>query len=411
MLKHLKLDLSPFKKYPNYRFLYTGQFVSVFGTMITAVAIPYQMYAITKSTFHVGLLGIVQLVPLVISGFWGGALADSFDRRRLVINAELGMCAGNLALILFTLQESNNYYILYALAGLMAILKGLASPAIEALTQQLIDHKDIPKVSTLQSIKNTIGHIGGPALGGVLIASFGMAATYIVDLITFLFSILMVMKIKDVPLIKERTKASVSSIKEGFTYAITRPHLLGTYVVDMMAMTLAYPHPLFPAFSEIMGGPEKLGWFYSAPAIGAFLASITSSWTHKTKRHGLGITLASVGWCLGIAGFGYSSNFYLGIFCLMFAGFVDMLSGIFRSMMWNETIPKEFRGRLASVEMISYSSGPLLGNTFMGTLATGIGPARALFYGGMLGAAGSLFLGRGIKKFWDYQAAREDSHA
>lgn len=408
MLKYLKIDLSPFKKYPNYRYLYAGQFVSVFGSMITNVAIPYQMYAITKSTFHVGLLGIVQLIPLVISGFWGGAFADSFDRRRLVINAELGLCAGNLALILFTLQDSKQIYILYALAALMSILKGLAQPAIEALTQQLIEHKDIPKVSTLQSIKNTIGHIGGPALGGVLIAKFGMAATYIADLMTFLFSILMVIKIKDVPLIQEKTKASVSSIKEGFTYAITRPHLLGTYVVDMMAMTLAYPHALFPAFSEIMGGPEKLGWFYSAPAIGAFLASITSSWTHKVRRHGYGITLASVGWCIGIAGFGYTSNFYLGLFFLMFAGFVDMLSGIFRSTMWNETIPKEYRGRLASVEMISYSSGPLLGNTFMGGLATGIGPARALFYGGMLGAAGSLFLGRGIKQFWNYYASERE---
>lgn len=408
MLKYLKIDLSPFKKYPNYRYLYAGQFVSVFGSMITNVAIPYQMYAITKSTFHVGLLGIVQLIPLVISGFWGGAFADSFDRRRLVINAELGLCAGNLALILFTLQDSKQIYILYALAALMSILKGLAQPAIEALTQQLIEHKDIPKVSTLQSIKNTIGHIGGPALGGVLIAKFGMAATYIVDLMTFLFSIMMVIKIKDVPLIQEKTKASVSSIKEGFTYAITRPHLLGTYVVDMMAMTLAYPHALFPAFSEIMGGPEKLGWFYSAPAIGAFLASITSSWTHKVRRHGYGITLASVGWCIGIAGFGYTSNFYLGLFFLMFAGFVDMLSGIFRSTMWNETIPKEYRGRLASVEMISYSSGPLLGNTFMGGLATGIGPARALFYGGMLGAAGSLFLGRGIKQFWNYYASERE---
>lgn len=407
MLKYLKLDLTPFKKYPNYRFLYSGQFVSVFGSMITNVAIPYQMYAITKSTFHVGLLGIVQLIPLVVSGFWGGALADSFDRRKLVINAELGLCAGNLALILFTLQDSKQVYLLYALAALMAILKGLAQPAIEALTQQLIEHKDIPKVSTLQSIKNTMGHIGGPALGGVLIAQFGMVATYMVDLITFLFSILMVMKIKDVPLIAERSKASMSSIKEGFTYAVTRPHLLGTYVVDMAAMMFAYPHPLFPAFSEIMGGPEKLGWFYSAPAIGAFLASITSSWTHKIRRHGLGVTLASIGWCLGIAGFGISTNFYLGLVCLMFAGFVDMLSGIFRSMVWNETIPKEFRGRLASVEMISYSSGPLMGNTFMGTLASGIGPGRALFYGGLLGAAGSLALGRGIKKFWDYRAIRE----
>lgn len=400
------IDTSPFKKYPNYRWLYTGQMVSFFGSMITYVAIPFQMYEITKSTFHVGMLGIVQLIPLVISGFWGGALADSFDRKKLVIFTDIANACGNLFLVFFTLSESRAYWVLYLLAGLMAIFKGLERPPLEALTQQLIDKKDIPKVSTLQSLKTTSGMILGPAIGGVLISSIGMAATYVVDFCTYSFSMYCLLKLKDVPALKEKKKANVSTIIEGFKYAWKRPDLMGTYIVDMASMTFAYPSPLYPALAMAMGGAGKLGWFYSAPAVGAFIGSLTSNWTHKAVRHGKMITIAATVWGLGIIGFGWSVNFYVALAFLAIAGFADMISGIFRSTMWNETIPEEYRGRLASVEMISYSSGPLLGNTFMGTLAEGVGNTHALMWGGVVSAVASFAIGYAIRAFWNYRATR-----
>jgi MFS family permease len=400
------LDLSPLRKYPNYRWLYTGQFVSVFGSMITYVAIPYQMYDITKSMTHVGMLGIVQLIPLVISGFWGGALADSFNRRKIVIFTDIANALGNLLLILFTLSGSKEFLVLYVLAGVMAIFKGLERPALEAMVQQLFDKKDIPKVSSLQSLKTTSGMILGPALGGVLISSVGIVATYAIDLLTYAVSLICILQLKNLKELKEKRKVSVSSILDGFNYAWKRPDLMGTYVVDMASMIFAFPNPLFPALAMAMGDTGKLGWFYSAPAVGAFIGSLTSGWTHKVLRHGKAITICAFLWCVGMFLFGMSSHFYLWLFFLALAGWADMISGIFRATMWNETIPEDYRGRLASVEMISYSSGPLLGNTFMGVLADKQGFNNALMIGGVIGGILVLILGLGIRQFWKYSAVR-----
>ena len=403
----LYLDISPLKKYRNYRWLYAGQLVSVFGSMITYVAIPFQMYEITKSTTHVGMLGIVQLIPLVISGFWGGALADSFDRRKIVILTDIANAIGNILLILFTLSGSKEFMVLYVLAGIMAIFKGIERPALEAMVQGLFEKKDIPKVSSLQSIKTTSGMILGPALGGVLIASVGITYTYVIDFMTYAVSLFCVLQLRDIKQLKEKRKANVGAIMEGFNYAWKRPDLMGTYVVDMAAMIFAFPNPLFPALAALIGDPGKLGWFYSATAVGAFIGSLTSSWTHKVTRHGKAIALASLGWCAGIFMFGATDHFYLWLLFLGLAGWADMISGIFRATIWNETIPEDYRGRLASVEMISYSSGPLLGNTFMGVLADQKGFHNALMIGGVVGTIFVLILGLGIKQFWKYEAQRD----
>jgi MFS family permease len=400
------IDITPLKNNPNYRWLYLGQVVSFFGSMITYVAIPFQMYELTHSTVHVGILGIVQLIPLVISGFWGGALADSFERRKLTIIMEMASAIGNLLLISFTISGSSNIYFLYSLSAFMAVFKGMERPALEALTQQLIPKKDIPKVSTLQSIKTTAGMILGPAIGGVLISSIGLKFTYVVDFFTYLFSIFCLLKLKDLIPLKEKKRPSLSSITEGFNYAFKRPDLMGTYLVDMASMTFAFPNPLFPAIAMAMGDPGKLGWLYSAPAVGSFFGSITSNWTHKYLRHGKGITISAFLWCVGIFLFGYTTNFYLGLFFLALAGWADMISGIFRATVWNETIPTEFRGRLASVEMISYSSGPLLGSTFIGFVADKTGSPNALMIGGVIGGILVLVLGLGNRPFWKYIASR-----
>lgn len=400
------LDVTPLKQNPNYRWLYLGQLVSFFGSMITYVAIPFQMYEITGSTFHVGMLGIVQLIPLTISGFWGGALADSLDRRKMVILTDVLNAFGNLLLAGFAISGSKNFQFLYALAGLMAVTKGLERPSLEALTQQLIKKEEIPKVSSLQSFKTTAGMIMGPAVGGVLISSIGIVATYVVDFFTYAFSVYCMLKLVNIPALSEKRKANMSSIMDGFKYAWSRPDLMGTYVVDMASMTFAYPNPLFPALAKVIGGADKLGWFYSSIAIGAFVASLSSGWTHRTLSHGKMITVSALIWCVGIACFGLSQNFYVAIFFLAIAGFADMISGIFRATMWNETIPPEFRGRLASVEMISYSSGPLLGNTFMGAMAESVGFENALMWGGISGGCLVLILGIGISSFWKYRAVR-----
>lgn len=404
----IKIDISPLKKYKNYRWLYTGQVFSVFGSMITYVSIPFQMYELTKSTSHVGMLGIVQLIPLVISGFLGGAFADSFDRRKIVMMTDMANAIGNVLLIAFTLSGSKNYMWLYILAGLMAIFKGIERPSLEALVQGLFEKKDLAKVSSLQSVKTTAGMILGPALGGVLVATVGVSFSYFIDFLTYIISCFCIYQLKDLKQLKEKHQAGLDSIKEGFQYAWKRKDLMGTYVVDMASMIFAFPMALFPALATTTGHAGKLGWFYSATAVGSFIGSLTSGWTQKIVRHGKAITLCALGWCVGIFLFGATNEFYLWMLFLALAGWADMLSGIFRVTMWNETIPEDYRGRLASMEMISYSSGPLLGNTFMGFLADEKGFHTALMSGGLIGALCVLILGVGIRNFWKYKAVKYD---
>ena len=204
--------------------------------------------------------------------------------------------------------------------------------------------------------------LGGPAIGGVLVAWLGLAATYWIDVATFGFSLVLLVAMRAVPPPADAARVSLGAIADGLRYAGSRPELLGTYAVDMLAMFFAMPQSLFPQIADGYGGAGVLGLLYSAPAAGALLASLTSGWAAHVHRHGRAVVLAAGAWGLGTVAFGLAHALWLALVCLAVAGGADAVSGIFRSRIWNETIPDELRGRLAGIELISFSSGPLLGN-------------------------------------------------
>jgi MFS family permease len=404
------MDLTPLRQ-RDYRLLYSAQFVSFLGSMVTYVALPYQMYQLTGSSLAVGLLGLAELLPLLGTAFLGGALADAVDRRRLVLWTEAGLTVGCLLLLATTLIESPPPALLYVAAGLMSALNGLQRPSIDALTPRLVPREHLPAAAALSAFRGSLGMIAGPALGGALLATVGLPATYTFDAATYVFSFLAIRLIRATPPPEDAEQPSLARIAEGFRYARSRQELIGTYVVDFVAMVFGMPLALFPALSQTLGGPRALGALYAAPAAGALLASLTSRWTPRVKRHGLAVMLAATVWGLAIVAFGFCDGLAPALFWLALAGGADAVSGMFRMTMWNETIPDALRGRLAGIEMVSYMSGPLLGHVEAGAVAALFGVRASVVSGGVLCVLGVLVCGALLPRFVRYDARRFNASA
>ena len=401
------MDFTPLRRHRDFRSLYAAQLVSLLGTIVTYVALQYQMYKLTGSSLAVGMLGLAELIPLLVTAFVGGALADTVDRRRMVLLTEVGLGLGSGALALTALFDHPPVWILYAVAGFMSALNGLQRPSLEALTPRLVDRDEIPAAAALTGFRGSLGMIAGPALGGALLASTGLAATYAFDLMTYVFSFLAIRRIRTVLPPESAEGPSLKSVLDGFRYVRNRQELIGTYVVDIVAMVFGMPLALFPALAEQLGGGEQeLGLLYAAPAVGALAASLTSRWTPRVHRHGLAVMLAATAWGLAIVGFGFCDRLAPALVLLALAGGADMVSGIFRMTMWNQTIPDALRGRLAGIEMVSYMSGPLLGHVEAGMVAAAFSVRTSVVSGGVLCVLGVLLCGALLPRFVGYDARR-----
>jgi MFS family permease len=398
------MDFTPLRRHRDFRWLFSAQFVSFLGTMVTYVALPYQMFKLTGSSLAVGLLGLAELLPLLLTAFLGGALADAVDRRRMVLVTELGLGLGSGLLALAAFSGHPPVWTLYAVAAFMSALNGLQRPSLEALTPRLLDREEIPAAAGLAALRGSVGMIAGPALGGMLIASAGLPFTYLLDLLTFIFSIFAVSRIRAVLPPESEDKPSLKTVLEGFRYTRGRQELIGTYVVDFVAMVFGMPLALFPALSQSFGGPKTLGLLYGAPACGALVASLTSRWTSRVHRHGLAVMLAATVWGLAIMAFGFSSRFAPAVVFLALAGAADAVSGMFRMTLWNQTIPDSLRGRLAGIEMVSYTSGPLLGHVEAGLVAAAFSVRTSVVSGGVLCVVGVLLCGLLLPRFVAYDA-------
>jgi MFS family permease len=383
-LRLATIDLGPLRRHRDFRLLFFGQATTLFGSMLTYVAIPFQAYALTGSSLVVGLLGLAELGPLLVTSFLGGALADAIDRRRLVLLTELSLMATSAALLANSLVGEPKLWVLFVVAGLMAGLDGLQRPPLTALTPRLVERDELPAAAALDSLRGTLGMVVAPAIGGVLIAAFGLAWTFGIDVATFAVSLLCLAAMRAVPPPPDAAPPSLRSIGEGFRYAMSREVLVGTYSVDIVAMFFGMPLALFPALAADLGGAGVLGLLYAAPSVGAAIATLTSGWTGRVHRHGLAVVLAAAGWGAGIVVCGLARGVVLACAGLVIAGFADMLSGLFRGTIWNQTIPDRLRGRLAGIEQISYSTGPLLGNVEAGLVASLTSVRTSIVSGGVL---------------------------
>jgi MFS family permease len=381
------------------------------GSMISFVAMPYQAYRLTHSSLVVGLLSFAELAPLVATALLGGALADAVDRRRLIRGSQLFLCGAGAALAL-NAAAWHQLWLLFLLAVLTVGLYGLQRPSLEALVPVLVRHDELPTAAALTGLLGNAASLAGPLLGGFLIKAGGLPLAYIADSAACVISLVVFMRMRAVPPAADEARPSLRGIADGLRYARGRPELLGTYLIDISAMLFGAPYALFPAIAARLGGPAVLGLLYAAPAAGGLIVSMTSGWARRVSRHGRAIVLAVCGWGAGIAAFGFATSLWWAVAALAAAGAADMVSGIFRMTMWNQTIPASLRGRLAGLEMISYTTGEPVGNLEAGLVAAATGSVRiAVVSGGVLSVLGAAVVTAALPKLWRFDARDHASNA
>ena len=372
------------------------------GSMITYVAMPFQLKELTGSYLAVGLLGAVEIIPLILFGLYGGVLADSVDRKKMVWATE----AGALVLVLILLANSTLWEpkiaVIYIVAGLFASVSGLQRPSMDSILPRLVSHEDLPAASALLSLRWQLGVIIGPTIGGIIFSTFSVSVGYGLDIATFLVSLVFLAMVKNVPALKEAEKPSLAVLIDGVKYAFSRQDLIGTYVIDLAAMTLAMPMALYPFWADDLGAPWALGFFYAAITVGSVFVTLTSGWTRTYRFHGRAVILAAMGWGLAIAASGLSNSLVLVLICLTIAGAFDMVSALFRGNIWNQTIPDELRGRLAGIELLSYSVGPLAGQLRAASMAAATSLSFSVTSGGLMCVVVVGFLAIFLPKMWKY---------
>jgi MFS family permease len=405
------LDIGPLRRHRDFRLLFAGQALSFFGSEITYVALPFQIYQLTHSTLAVGLLSLAEFVPLMFMAFVGGALSDAFDRRRMVQLSELGSGLAIAVLVVNSLLPHPSVAVLFVVAPVLAALYGILRPSLDALVPRLVTREELPAASALEGFRGTLGSIAGPAVAGVVIAGAGLPVAYGLDVATFGASLVALWFMRAVPPPPDAPPVSLGSIAEGLRYARSRQELLGTYGVDIIAMFFGMPMALFPAIAQRFGGAGVLGLLYAAPAVGSLLATVTSGWVAHVHRHGLAIIVAAATWGTAIIAFGLAPNLALALMGLVIAGGADMVSGIFRGTIWNQTIPDRLRGRLAGIEQVSYTSGPLLGNLEAGVVASLASVRASVVSGGVLCVIGVVLAAVALPAFrrYDARTTRTDS--
>jgi MFS family permease len=399
------IDITPLKVSRDYRLLFFGQLISFFGSMMSFIILPWQMFHLTRSNAMVGYIYLAEFVPMFFLAFLGGALADALDRRKMLRYTEIAQTFVTVLLLVNSFSPTPHVWVLYLAAALHSAFAALQRPAFESLIQKIIPDNLMTAVAALNSFRYSFGAIIGPSIAGIITAQFSISTAYAIDLVTFVASLFAVFAINAVPAHENVERPSIrniiKSIVEGFRYAARRKELLGTYLIDICAMFFAFPQALYPALAVVYG-EKYLGLFPAALAVGMLVANLTSGWASRIHKHGLMVAVAAALWGIGIVLFGTAESIWVALFFLGVAGFFDMISGIFRMTIWNQTIPNYLRGRLASLEMISYLTGPMLGGAKMGIVAEQFSVKTAIVSGGILCVVGVVLSSLLLPKFITY---------
>jgi len=400
------LDLRPLKGSKDYRALFVAGIVGTIGAQGTYVVVPYQMKVLTGSVLDVGLLGVVEIIPLVVFGLLGGALADTVDKRTMILWTEGVMLLGTLVLLVNATLAHPQAWVLFAVAAVFAGADGLQRPSLDAIVPRLVPHDQLAAASSLSTFRWTFGSILGPIAGGTVAVAIGPATWYAIDAATFGVTLICFLRLATAPP-RSRQRPSLRHVFGGVGYAIGRRDLLGTYLIDFSAMTFAFPVALFPFIAQRYHQTFGLGLLYAGLPIGALLASLTSRWTGRVHHHGRAIVAAAVVWGLAIAGFGLAGGLVVAVLALVVAGAADAISGIFRQTMWNASIPDEVRGRMAGLELLSYSTGPELGQLRSALVASATSLRTSVVSGGLLCAGSCAVFAVLLPTMWRFDASTD----
>ncbi|MFI8964925.1 MFS transporter [Streptomyces sp. NPDC053493] len=376
-------DLTPLRTSADYRRLWFGNSVSWVGQGMTTLAVSLQVYDITRSPFSVGLVGLFSLVPLVVFGLYGGAIADTVDRRKLGLASAGGSAVLSAALAAAAFAGFHHVWFLYGIVALQAVCAALNAPARSSMIPRLLPPEQLHAANALNSMTSTFGTLVGPSLGGVIVGLAGYQTAYLVDAIAFSASLYAMWRLPS--MLPERTGARRASVLDGLRFLATRPNLRMTFFSDFCAMILAHPRALFPAVAVLWyGGDAKTtGLLVAAPAFGALLGGVLSGWQGRIRHHGQAIFLAVATWGTAIAVFGLTRDLWLGLLLLAVAGYSDTVSMIFRNTMMQVAAPDEMRGRLQGVFIVVVAGGPRLGDFLAGTVADLTSPTVAVTGGGL----------------------------
>ena len=390
-LRRIFLDTAPLRHDRDFRWLWSGQIVNGIGNQITRIALPYQVYVLTGSTLAIAALTLFQLVPILLFALGAGTLADAVDRRRLLMATQAGLAASSLVLVLLALNGSPPLPALFAVAFVAAGLSAVDQPARSSAIPRLVAPERLPSAIALNQLNFQMASIVGPALGGILIATVGLAGAYTVDLVSFLASLLALLAIQPLPPLGAVTRPGLAAIRAGLRFARRRRAILGSFVIDLNAMIFGIPTSLFPVLAlDVFGtGPAGFGMLAAAPAAGAFLGALFSGWVRSVRRTGRAIIAAVAVWGLAITAFGLVTiSFPLALVCLAVAGAADVFSAVFRSSLVQLETPDELRGRVMSIHILVVTSGPRLGDIEAAVVASLTSPQFAVVSGGLACVAG-----------------------
>ncbi len=409
------IDTTPLRLDRDYRWLWSGQVVSGMGTQITRLALPYQVYTLTGSTLAIAGLILFQLIPILIFALGAGTLVDALDRRRVLLVTQTGLALCSLALVLLSLSGEPPLIALFAVAFVAAGLSSVDQPARASSIPRLVPPIRLPAAIALNQLNFQAASIVGPALGGILIATVGLTGAYAVDLISFLAALGAVFAIAPLPPLAAVQRPGLGAIREGLAFVRSRPPILGSFVIDLIAMVFAMPTALFPALAldVFRVGPVGLGLMAAAPAAGAFLGALFSGWVSTVVRVGHAVVLSVIGWGVAITLFGVTAlfagpvAFALALGCLAVAGAADMLSAVFRGTIVQLDTPDELRGRVSSIHILVVTGGPRVGDIESALLAAVIGPALTVIAGGLLCLAGVAVMGRWLPQLGQHVRPRQ----
>jgi MFS family permease len=385
-VRRLFLDTAPLRLDRDYRWLWSGQVVNGIGNQITRIALPYQVYVLTGSTLAIAALTLFQLVPILVFALGAGSLADAVDRRRVLMATQVGLAGCSLVLVWLALTGGPPVPALFAVAFVAAGLSAVDQPARASSIPRLVPPERLPSAIALNQLNFQMSSIVGPAIGGILIATVGLAGAYAVDLVSFLASFAALLAIRPLPPLGVVARPGLEAIREGLRFARHRRAILGSFVIDLNAMIFGMPTSLFPvlALDVFQTGPAGFGLMAAAPAAGAFLGALFSGWVASVQRTGRAILAAVAVWGLAITAFGLVTvSFPLALACLALAGAADVYSAVFRSTLVQLETPDALRGRVTSIHILVVTSGPRLGDIEAAVVAALTTPQFAVVSGGI----------------------------
>ncbi|KQS68503.1 MFS transporter [Modestobacter sp. Leaf380] len=405
------IDTTPLRN-PAYRRLFGGITVTMLGQQMTLVAVPYQVYDLTGSSFMVGVTSIVALVPLVVFGLLGGAIADAMDRRRLMLVTSVGSAAASALLAVQAGLGLDSLAVLWTLTAFVSAFSAVNQPTRSAAIPAIVGAEAVPAANALAMTVRQIGVIAGPLLAGLLIGLGDLFLAYVVDAVGFAVAVLLVRGLPPLPPLgvvgKLRLSAAVRGVGEGFAFLRTQPVLLMTLVVDVIAMLFAWPQAVFPQLSQTTysDNANSLGWLFAGISIGSLVMGLTSGWVSRVDRQGAVVLGAIAVWGVAIVGFGFAGSLWVAVLCLAVAGAGDMVSAVLRSSMLQLAAPDDMRGRMQGVFIVVVAGGPRLGDLRAGAVASGFGVTAAMVSGGVLIVVAMVVVAVAVPSFWLFRASR-----